>query len=380
MDQATALARRLVALDDTVPFAPYVLIVDDLKQGRFAAADTRLDDLSTSGFNAFMVPLLGAWAEVGLGQDGRGAGRPRSPGRKEGIPIHAPSPCWPGQRHRGPRRGGRGGLPRRLRGRQGPVDPPRRTARQPVRAHGAARGGGGPLRGVPERATELAIADGGAGATRVWRGAGSARRDGGGRRRRSLVRRRQLAAPADGARHRPPLRAPGPLPQARLSAGPDHGRRHPGNGQPPRRVERRLPRHKTWVPLRLDGAPARRLQPRPAGPNRRGHRAARRHGRGAPRPSGTLHQSGRHPARPRPLRRSGEGLRRGGRAHRRAGAPALVLALYPRHRPREVQAVAARRGRFPGRPRVRTRTALRAQLPRLFLGRPGNPPGIAPRR
>ena len=68
MDQATALARRLVALDDTVPFAPYVLIVDDLKQGRFAAADTRLDDLSTSGFNAFMVPLLGAWAEVGLGQ------------------------------------------------------------------------------------------------------------------------------------------------------------------------------------------------------------------------------------------------------------------------------------------------------------------------
>ena len=68
MDQATSLARRLVALDETVPFAPYALIVDDFKHGRFAEAETRLKGLSTSGFNAFMVPLLGAWAQVGLAQ------------------------------------------------------------------------------------------------------------------------------------------------------------------------------------------------------------------------------------------------------------------------------------------------------------------------
>ena len=68
MDQATTLARRLVALDDTVPFAPYVLVVDDLKNGRFAEAETRLNALSSTGFNAFMVPLLGAWVQVGLGQ------------------------------------------------------------------------------------------------------------------------------------------------------------------------------------------------------------------------------------------------------------------------------------------------------------------------
>ena len=68
MDQATALARRLVALDDAVPFAPYALVVDDLMNGRFAEAEPRLSALSSTGFNAFMVPLLGAWVQVGLGQ------------------------------------------------------------------------------------------------------------------------------------------------------------------------------------------------------------------------------------------------------------------------------------------------------------------------
>ncbi|MDP6786901.1 MAG: tetratricopeptide repeat protein [Rhodospirillales bacterium] len=66
IDQATTLARRLVALDDTVPFAPFVLVVDDFKNGRFAAAEKRLNSLSSTGFNAFMVPLLGAWTQVGL--------------------------------------------------------------------------------------------------------------------------------------------------------------------------------------------------------------------------------------------------------------------------------------------------------------------------
>ena len=68
MDQATSLARRLIAINDKVPFAPYILIVDNFKNGRFAAAETRLNALSSSGFNAFMKPLLGAWAQVGLGQ------------------------------------------------------------------------------------------------------------------------------------------------------------------------------------------------------------------------------------------------------------------------------------------------------------------------
>ena len=66
MDQATALARRLVTVDDKVPFAPYILVIDDFKNGRFAEAETRLNALSSTGFNAFMVPLLGAWAQVGL--------------------------------------------------------------------------------------------------------------------------------------------------------------------------------------------------------------------------------------------------------------------------------------------------------------------------
>ncbi len=68
IEQATTLALRLVALDDTVPFAPFALVVEDIRNGHFAEAEKRLNSLSSTGFNAFMVPLLGAWAQVGLGQ------------------------------------------------------------------------------------------------------------------------------------------------------------------------------------------------------------------------------------------------------------------------------------------------------------------------
>ena len=68
MEEATALARRVVAVNAKAPIAQLMVVVDDIKAGRFAEAEKRLAGLSKNGFNVVMGPLLSAWARVGLGK------------------------------------------------------------------------------------------------------------------------------------------------------------------------------------------------------------------------------------------------------------------------------------------------------------------------
>ncbi len=68
MEEATALAGRVVAVKAKAPIAELMVVVDDIKAGRFAEAEKRLAGLPTKGFNVVMRPLLSAWARVGLGK------------------------------------------------------------------------------------------------------------------------------------------------------------------------------------------------------------------------------------------------------------------------------------------------------------------------
>ena len=67
IDEAMALARRLVAKDAKSAIATMVLVVGDIRGGRFEDAERRLQALPPKeGMNVFMVPLLRAWTLVGL--------------------------------------------------------------------------------------------------------------------------------------------------------------------------------------------------------------------------------------------------------------------------------------------------------------------------
>ena len=72
MEAATVLARRVVAVNDKAPIAELMVVVDDIRAGRFADAEKRLAGLSNNGFNVVMRPLPLARALVGLG-------RPKTP-------------------------------------------------------------------------------------------------------------------------------------------------------------------------------------------------------------------------------------------------------------------------------------------------------------
>ncbi len=68
MDEAVALARRLVALDPKSPLANHVLVADDIRAGRYAEAESRLGEQPDTGIDIFMAPLMRAWALAGQGQ------------------------------------------------------------------------------------------------------------------------------------------------------------------------------------------------------------------------------------------------------------------------------------------------------------------------
>ena len=63
---ALGLARRVIERGGDTPIANLVLVVDDMKNGRLDAAGRRLEKTSTTGVNAFMRPLMRAWALVGM--------------------------------------------------------------------------------------------------------------------------------------------------------------------------------------------------------------------------------------------------------------------------------------------------------------------------
>lgn len=68
MGPALTLAAKITAVENTSPLANLMLIVGEMRDGAFAAAEKRLGKVGTRGFNAFMVPLLSAWAQAGQGR------------------------------------------------------------------------------------------------------------------------------------------------------------------------------------------------------------------------------------------------------------------------------------------------------------------------
>ena len=67
MDEALALAGRVVAARPGDPIANLTLVSGDILAGRYERAEERLGALPKNGINGFMSPLLGAWARVGRG-------------------------------------------------------------------------------------------------------------------------------------------------------------------------------------------------------------------------------------------------------------------------------------------------------------------------
>ena len=66
MAEAAPLARRVIAANPRDNMANLTRATEGIKNGRFAQTNERLAKLPDSGINAFMVPLLRAWALVGL--------------------------------------------------------------------------------------------------------------------------------------------------------------------------------------------------------------------------------------------------------------------------------------------------------------------------
>ena len=87
------LARRLAGMEGETPIANLVLVADDIKNGRFDAAERRLEKTSAKGINVFMRPLMRAWALVGLERvdEGLEALRPltENSGYKAMYDLHA---------------------------------------------------------------------------------------------------------------------------------------------------------------------------------------------------------------------------------------------------------------------------------------------------
>ncbi len=65
---ARRLARRIKASGEASPLADLVLVVGKLREGAFDQAERMLGAVGTGGLNAFMVPLLSAWAQAGQGR------------------------------------------------------------------------------------------------------------------------------------------------------------------------------------------------------------------------------------------------------------------------------------------------------------------------
>lgn len=66
LKEALALAPRVIDTHDKAPVARMVVAVGYIKAGRFTDAQSYLAKLPLDGINAFMVPLLSAWSQVGL--------------------------------------------------------------------------------------------------------------------------------------------------------------------------------------------------------------------------------------------------------------------------------------------------------------------------
>ncbi len=69
MDEADAMARRVVGVKADAPIANLVLVAGLIRAGRFTDADGKLGRLPPGGLNSYMVPLLRAWISLAQGGD-----------------------------------------------------------------------------------------------------------------------------------------------------------------------------------------------------------------------------------------------------------------------------------------------------------------------
>jgi tetratricopeptide (TPR) repeat protein len=65
--EALPLARRLAEIGGDNSVIDYVLAVEDIRTGQFAAAEKRLAGMPDNGINHYVIPMLRAWAQVGRG-------------------------------------------------------------------------------------------------------------------------------------------------------------------------------------------------------------------------------------------------------------------------------------------------------------------------
>lgn len=66
INEAAALAQRLIKVNDTAPIAHLTLAITDIKKGRYAAAEKRLKDMPGNGLSGFVAPVMRAWALMGM--------------------------------------------------------------------------------------------------------------------------------------------------------------------------------------------------------------------------------------------------------------------------------------------------------------------------
>jgi tetratricopeptide (TPR) repeat protein len=71
IDEARAVATRLIEVEPTAAGAHIVLALGELKQGQYDAAEARLAQVEPQGLNGFVIPLVRAWVAAGQGQPDR---------------------------------------------------------------------------------------------------------------------------------------------------------------------------------------------------------------------------------------------------------------------------------------------------------------------
>ncbi len=72
LGDAAQVATRLLSYDPGAAAAAVIVIEQEVKAGNWQAAQTRVQALPKRGFNLVMVPLIGAWIEMGLGHPDKG--------------------------------------------------------------------------------------------------------------------------------------------------------------------------------------------------------------------------------------------------------------------------------------------------------------------
>lgn len=68
MEEAAALARRVIEANDKDPIAAMLLAADDIRNGRYAEAEKRMTALPSHGITIYVTPVMNAWARVGMGK------------------------------------------------------------------------------------------------------------------------------------------------------------------------------------------------------------------------------------------------------------------------------------------------------------------------